>query len=721
VSIVEINHFRPSFAALGSLEPNERLLTTGGRSVSKLQAPDRFLKGANHPLLKLIHRIITVVFKLIQAIKRYFLDQKTDLNIARVEVLTEDLLDVLGGTIPDSGTPGYYGALRDLGNVASSLKKTVDRGLENYKQTCLHGEVGLSESDSIRKGAQADRVDLVISRLSGEVLPLLGQKIEELETRVYQKNRETAERIFGQVAKKKPMECGFLESTTLSSKAFLDILKEHYGAPAVKRALKFYGLSNEKVLSGVDAASLIIGMTANLTLEDLKTVFSDCDQLPESELCSRLIEMRQSIAYRLVKPLPSQKYHKQLEHDQMIIRDLNEVGHFSAQTTGNLKVDGLKHYSYSEYLARYITYALFNCNSVKFAEGILIPMYNEENELQLVEAHQLISKNGLHGAIIKPVLPDSPERPFYVTFRGTYCMDSILRDISPSERMQSRLFDGPGRCSYTQNQDSINEAIRKHLQGTSCRTIEFMGHSLGATDAMRAMEYFMQSQIGSQSIPIEEYRLSAFNTPALEPDVADRFFHSVNELKTKTVLRYFDVHHDPIQHLGTMRLGYWRTHATCPENLKISIFKFNRRVDERLAALARNFFKRTRFKWKKALEAHTFACLSSYDSSKADQLNSTFIQDIYSNNPVDQTITYGQELEKSSMLASEEEIGDHMLTLFGRIGRRLKRQVIKVKRLIPSNFFQNKTPRVQSRLAPIKPEITFAKVSRGANGSLTHL
>ncbi|ADI37980.1 hypothetical protein [Waddlia chondrophila] len=664
------------FKVVGSLRENERLLTNG-RKFSKLQAPDRFFKNSQNPLLKLLHKIVTLALKILQALERAIRGEQSEINLHNVEELTHELSTVLENDLLLEREGELYTVLKDLGHLSHSLHQSVSGSLENYKTTLLSRSACVDASSMDDEAWQMEKFKKITDQVANEILPKLGRVIEGLESKVAEEDRKQSEKFFSQLFSKDPLDLDI----RVSAKSYTEILKSKFGVSAVERALRDYELEYELALSGSDMAALAIGVVAHFKEEDLKEYIPLFDQESEEALCWQLIDLRSSMNPHVFSMRVSKPYRCQLEHDQKFLQYVNDIEDWVA-VDEHVKSKGLKHYSYAEYLSRHIIYALFSESHACFPDGLLVPMYDEANALRLMTVHQLVSVKGLHGALFKSFRPVSEQNKMHVVFRGTYCRYSILRDISPTETMQNRLFDGPGRYSFTKHQENIYDKILEHASSVPHPVFEFGGHSLGASDAMRAMEYFMYRQAESvERFPLTKFVLNAFNTPGIEPDVSRRFMQSLKILNVETDLRYFDVHHDIVQELGAVRLGYWRSDETRPDFLKISIFKFNRRVEERLVALARNFFKKMSFNLKQALEAHTFYCLKLHDTENPKRLNDTFIQEILSNHPDDLGVSYGKEGDKKSELASDDQLSDSLLTTSCRIGRKLKQMSKKVATL----------------------------------------
>lgn len=657
MSIIELSKYSQSCAVLGSLKQNERLHTSWGR-VSKYKAPDRFLKNAESLIAKVVHKIVTLIVKLIQAIERLICGQSTTSNIKKVENLTDKILNTLDEDLPESTSKESYIALRQLGYVQSSLKRAVDCGLEAFKIT--NGD------------KKEEKIQAVINKIIEKVLPNLREKIAELERRSFDTDCKVVERLIDQVCGADSVETDVIFSTA----AVKEKLGEKYGDKAVVRALEFYHLENERSLTGTDLAALMTGIVANLTADDIP----DFKSLNIESLCATLETMR-DIQYTSVQPVKKMPYCRQLQHDQMVLSYIKEVDDYRATTSNKLPARSLKHFSHSEYLSRQISYALFNHSKVRFAEGLLFPIYDKKDRLCLVQAHELVSHEGLHGALIKPAKPMGKRDKYQIVFRGTYCTKSLMRDFSPSERQFTSFFDGPGRRSFEKFRDQIIDRIYGHIDGVNQPKLVFDGHSLGAADAMRTMELLMHCEAEKGMKSIYAFNLFAYNTPSLEPDITYRFIESAHALGVPIRLRYFDVHHDPVQQVGSHRLGYYRINQNRPTNVKISIFKFNRNFEERVRALARNFFRRSKFVLSKALEAHTFYCLKGKDTKNPEELNTTFIQDIFTNNVKDVGIKYGIECTEISALSTEDQIEDELVTPFCFVGRKINRFAQRVEKV----------------------------------------
>ena len=675
MSVSEIGFYCHNISVVGSLKENERLLTNG-RKFSKLAAPDRYLRDSKNFFVRIAHKIVTLVLKLFQALERAVRGEHAELNLLKIEEMTNQVLD---GEVPDEVDENCYDTLRLLGKASDDLQKL---GIANLYTTFSGRGTKINQTLTLADLHRGNKVLEIINCIKNDVMPKISSVIEQIEQNLYDTDHSKADQFFANLFEQKAVDL----TLQFSKRAAMDVLIERLGKSAVKRALKYYGLEQERSLTGQDLAAIAIGASANLTYKDLRKHVPNFDSATEQVLATKLLQLRMSLDCQVIIPTSNMPYKRQLVHDQMVLQYLNEIEEWTAESEeGSFK--GLKHYSYAEYLARHVTYALFNNSHTKFPDGILIPIYDKANELSLMSAHHIVSTKGLYGALFKPVRLNEKQNEIYIGFRGTYCKSSILRDISPTETMQNRLFDGPGRYSFTKNQEQIYQNIISQIDDVPNPEIEFLGHSLGAADAMRTMEYFLYKQAESVApLPVNKLKLNVFNTPGVEPDIAKRFMKSLRKLQIDTDLRYFDVHHDFVQELGSTRLGYWRSHESCPDYLKVSIFKFNRRVEERMMALAKNIFKRMKFNLNKALEAHTFYCLRLHETDDPQQVNSTFIQDVFTNHERDTGITYGQELDKQSVQIEGDELSDNLLTTTCFIGRSIKRKALKAKKYFREYF-----------------------------------
>ncbi len=634
MNITKLNCFRNSWNTIGSLRENERLFTTADQ-VSKYQNPSAILKDRKESLLRLIHKVLTLVMTVIQAISRKVNGQTAERNIAKVEQLAKDVLEMLKG--PASEEVNSHLMLQKLSDIRRGM---LGKGWGH-----------LAEQEEDRR-----LIEKIKKQIDDEIVPLLDAQIEGIESTEYAGDKIKAAALLERV-QADDVEESALESVLLSKKAVCEVLSEAYGKQALERTLTYYHLKHQTVLTGIDVAAIVIGTVANLTHQDL--VALEGAGHDEAFLLGKLQTLRQ--IRHLSLSVKTKRYKDQLQHDLLVLKAIQQVPQFDPSKTQELDVKSAAKFSYAEFLARDFSYALFNKSTVKFADGLVFPLYDSQGEQKLMEAHSLVSHKGLHGLVVKAVWPQN-DATLQVVFRGTQCKDSIIRDFI------HYLFDGPGRDSFAKWEERISQGIMCHVK-TPC-SLEFIGHSLGACDAMRSLEALARRMKGDS---FTEVQLFAFNTPSVESDIAKQFIQSVSKLSIPFKLRYLDVHHDPVQEFGAKRLGYCGAAVFKPKNLKISIYKFNRENLRPIQVFILNLLAKTQFFFKRSFNAHTHYCLKYGDTFDSAQPNPTFIQNIYTNNPEDVNLLYGQGSKELSLLDDQELIEDELVTEMARIGRKIKR------------------------------------------------
>lgn len=142
-----------------------------------------------------------------------------------------------------------------------------------------------------------------------------------------------------------------------------------------------------------------------------------------------------------------------------------------------------------EFMARYISYAFPKETSAKQdIHGIIFPTLNEKGEVSFRTVQESVHKKGLVAHFCVPLSkgqwfnknnPSSSKFPIDVTFRGTYCQDSLKRDI----------FEGPepGEQTYEQLNFKLQKCFSKCIKGHDKVDVKVYGHSLGFDDAFRFM------------------------------------------------------------------------------------------------------------------------------------------------------------------------------------------------------------------------------------------
>lgn len=670
VSLEQIDLLNQNSKAISSFKQNDQIWTFGKRMV-RIAGPE--VSKEQNVFFQTVDKIIALAVKIILAIGRLFTGQNDEHSIQKLETMVKQLNEELKKTLPPTSGKEFYAALEGFGKIRRNLEQAVKSGLHAYKKATEEGTPYFIKGTPKARQACAEHIQLVLEQIESYYLPKIDGKIQKMKEAVSEKDTHMASAIC-LVAYKNNMKLVTKENLpnihvlTDSVKAICNSSKQF------ERVLKYYGLDKRLTLTGTEVAAVLIGLAANITLRDI-----NCDD--EVSALATITEHRK-IDYDFITATPDMKFRAQLQHDQKLLYILNDYKDFDpGKEPGKIPVESLRKYSYTEFLTRHLCYALFDGPKTQFPDGLLFPMIDKDNKVVLMEASKVVAGKGLYAALVKPAFieDDQKEAPVELIFRGTYCRDSLLRDINPAERVLSLFFEGPGRASFEAKQDEIvkkvlealKELIKKHPELKV--KFEVLGHSLGASDAQRALEYLAHVLAKKGENTVSEMNLFAFNSPNVESDIAKRFIDSVEKLKIPFNMHYFDVHHDLVQEFGTKRIGYCGSKKACPDNLSTTVVKFNRNLLERIEAFAKNLFSQAKYLFYKEFEAHCEYSFKLHDKDDAAKYNTTFIQNIYTTSPQETGLLYGKNVNKVSKLIPQKDMDGHLLTNSGRIGRKLKK------------------------------------------------
>lgn len=688
ISSERIETFKSNTEVLAKLSKNCEIWTFGNRLV-RIEGPTPIDENAS-PFKQTLNKILSFLEKLFLAIGRVFSGQSEEKTLTALRELTGQLCEELDKEPPETGSNEFYLALEGLGVLGRNLSRAANTGLPKYSKHCENGSHYLIPYTPEVKNKYAEEVQKVIKKIDATILPLLADRIMEMQDLSNRDGTHQTKKIYEALHSKNDLDPAELSKIQLSSEAFILFAETHFSEEHIQRVLKYYGLKQRLVLSGTDVQALFIGLSANITQKDLETVYElqnrgenvkTLNSLGTKGICDLLAEVR-NISSPPVENCMHLPYFNQLTHDLKVLDTLNDYVDFDP----NKKLDktetgSLRKYSYTEFLTRHLSYALYDHSDVKFPDGILFSMFDEEGKLCLKEAGKIVGEDGLYASWVRPGFIDSKDKdiPLQVIYRGTNCKDSVLRDISPFETALHPFFDGPGRVSFEKKRDEILAKMQEQAEfltsQTSAKvTLEVMGHSLGASDAERTVEYLAYKLRKEKNHPFEEVRMFAFNAPSIESDVARRFIKSLDKVKTPFNLHYLDAHHDLVQELGTKRLGYCGASLSKPENLTISLYKFNRPLLEKIEAFAKSLFYEIKFIFFRNRQAHSYFFLKLHNQENPENYNTTFIQNIYTNNDLSVGLHYGKDSKKVyEKIMDQEAMDDHLLTNAARIGRKMKK------------------------------------------------
>ena len=637
-----------NLATMAAWKKNEQIWLFGNRIVKTID-PDCFFKNSRFPLFILINKIISASLRLFFAIGRFLTRQNDDANCAKIQELLSAKSFCEEPLFHSDKPELVYQKLDKLAQTKNRIEK-ASIAFSCYFETLNF----LNDESSINR--------------------ILNEKIQILEEKVLDVDKEKVIKIIASLNKNSRNIN--LTNTQVSTAAFRYFMDRRYGKEAVDRAMQYYSLDKELVLSGTDIVALVIGTVTNLTKNDFK-------DKSENEILGLLMTYR-NIRYDCIVPDKKAVYSKQLAHDQKVltaILSFDEYRYDPNFSSKNLKVQPLRKYGYAEFLSRHLSYALQDDPKCQFPDGIIFPIYNEHGHLCLSQATAIISEKGLHGALIKPAFdPKNGEVVrCQIVFRGTSCFDSLLRDINPYETTYFSS-DGPGKKSFESKSPMIFSQTMEQIKKFENLELEFMGHSLGGSDAQRAVAYFTTQLTQNKDKSVKKINLYAFNSPNIESNVCAKFIECVEKSKDTIMfnLRYFDVSGDIIQEFGVKRLGFCgKKVKKIPKNLNVSIFKFNRSFIEKVQNFVFNIISKIAAIFDEPIKAHTSYSLKLHEDYDLNQYNQMFIENIFTTKgDGHDNIKYSKE--EYSILIDKNVLDDELMTNIGRLGKKINRFVYRI-------------------------------------------
>lgn len=166
-----------------------------------------------------------------------------------------------------------------------------------------------------------------------------------------------------------------------------------------------------------------------------------------------------------------------------------------------------------ELLAKKVAYA----DPLSIVDGMIVPILNEEKSCTFYyQVKGQIHSKGVHAYVLTPINND-PNLPVQLIFRGTDDVTSINRDLDPT---------GVGKRAF----DANSKAIMKILSGCRQTKLEVTGHSLGASDAQRAMVILADPLNKKQ---FKEIHLFAYCTPKLDTPTVKQWEVHLETLKNQ--------------------------------------------------------------------------------------------------------------------------------------------------------------------------------------------
>lgn len=447
----------------------------------------------------------------------------------------------------------------------------------------------------------------------------------------------------------------------LAQNTVINYLCTAYNDCIVNDILRFYRLETKEQFSLDDVHALVIGITANLTLKDLQTiteaplspllvelkkgVFSEknehIDSLSEQEWATVLRELSGiDIVHLWLEQDPL--YERQLSADIALIaaRHMVESYNFLTPLNGQESVvHEMKKFGYTEILSREYAYALGYDATALRRKDILIPLYDERGLLRLKKSNLIFGKEGLYCFGVTPAIPEKNSNcvSIQVLFRGSWDLDSWNRNLHFGEKRLCLQFEGPGGKSFAANQLQIIEGILRNLpqkENHQRYVIDFMGHSLGATDAARCLAAVGSVFTKNESLQFKTFNYFGYNTPGFENDISNQFITDVMRLhQIQFNIRLFKTQGDGIQRVGSAFIGH-STEERFPANMNASVFQFGLNQKKRSSKNLAEYFSN---KKKHLLNCHTH----HYFSTPVEKSLSPFCDYLITSNLDDSNFVIG--------------------------------------------------------------------------------
>jgi hypothetical protein len=442
-----------------------------------------------------------------------------------------------------------------------------------------------------------------------------------------------------------------------STQTVQNSLMRYFGKSATLKIFNMYQMTDVHFISSVDLKALIIGIAANLTMEDLNTIYHSeiktplNDYLPLNKPKEPGVEFLKKIRevsffsggeYRKFK-ISKPPYLHQLRKDQFFLKRCLKLNLLNL-AEAKVKTASLQHFAYTEYLARDIAYGLYPLDEyATCTDGTLVPVPDENGQPILMEAHTLQNKRGLYGVVLIPAQLDSKSCPktipVQILFRGSRNFAAWNRNLSPLDKIRLNELEGPGARSFANSKTKLLqnlEIILQKLPKDSSVKLDITGHSLGACDGQRMCEAFaskicQDKNSSFHNLDIKEVNFFGFNTPGIDINTNTSFLHCAALLpQIKFQLRYFKAKHDVVQTVANFVLGYHPLENLLPPNVLTSVFKFTKPE----SALGNNPANRY------ALVPHSQFNLHAYEDLAKTIPNDVWITHIITNNPADTGIVY---------------------------------------------------------------------------------
>ncbi|MEC7838727.1 MAG: hypothetical protein VX777_01660 [Chlamydiota bacterium] len=600
----QLNYLKSEFTSLGALKENER---PSQKEDDSFGVPYSNLQGRS------ITRFGSTLYNSVQNFNRTRNKDSTDRALKHIDSISEQVNQLVGEKFTQFDFFNNFSLrlekLKELYNIMvceKGGKVDVSEGLHNFKETALKGDVNSFSRSEDTKIILKEKFQSTKEKLLGaaQVLKDKIKQYKEIQTLGYfssTSEQEHVENLLQMLLNPVENHDVFAKKMSLKKLACIDtslaqsVLINAFGEDAVIEVGRMYKTDTKADISYEEFQCLVIGIVANLKLEDIKAIidmkkgaaydkikdFIPEEGLNEESLIS-VLETLRNVDFGGVQKIATDEFREQFDGDyqqfkkqfdgdySFIVDSCNSVEQYNfTESNYDSPVQALKKYGYSEHLARYYAYSLFATEEHQFRDGILFPQYDGLGKKVCRQATSLVNKDAVMAMGVSPV-PGISENAdeVQVVFRGTYDEKSIVRDFNPFERdswrISGMLKEAPGKKTFQKHKNELianTETWLKNLPFSEYRLL-ITGHSLGATDA-NTMQ--METAARAASDPdgdvygkISEINLNSYNSPGFDKAHGISFNKSARTLEGKKTFEQhaFSTYHDVVHEFGYCLPGY---------------------------------------------------------------------------------------------------------------------------------------------------------------------
>jgi beta-galactosidase beta subunit len=551
----------------------------------------------------------------IQAYSRNSNGDSTEGVCDRIQVIADEVLCLINQPFktPFDFYNNYSKRLQDFDNLYKEMRNSVaeGKGLNTLKETVLSCEANMSSRSVDSTSAKIIKIEETIEKVTLASVELKKKIDEYIEIQLSSQlkdgktiNVHLQELLMMILDPKKDFDVQGMNvnrASVLSAAVAKEVLTDAFGEPVVDDVFKMYQLHETQILDYDDFHALTMGIVSNLTYQDvhvivkgqegiafeklksafgakLPTLAEDADVIEEKILFDILYLLRNVDQGSMTCP-ETKPYKTQFYGDLSSIESCNVVSEYDfTNSQYDSHIEELKTFGYIEHLARDHTYSRFHEESYQFRDGVVFPQFNEKGEKVCREGCKIFNKDFIFALGVSPVKGVSEEKQkVQIVFRGTADAGSVYRDI----KVQS-LYGGPGGNEFEANQEAIIANVEAFLSGLEMddMTLEFSGHSLGSTDAMRMLKLWSEHAVMKRAQPayskVKTVNLTPFNGPGFDKTYRDILYNSIVALEDKQFnITMFTTHLDKVHKYGMFYAGQIEEGKAKPANLNRRWIQFN--------------------------------------------------------------------------------------------------------------------------------------------------